>query len=136
MVGENWSYLFSVSQDFEADIIIGLLNEESILAIKQYPDAGAFLKITYGLTTNVDLYVPFGSREVALQLIKESLSVPLDNDNDNDNEFEEENIKEPETVHDASASDLLQTSHTHLLVIFFAVLILVSAFVYIPHILR
>lgn len=77
---ENWSYLCGVSQEYEADIIIGLLNQESILAIKQYPDAGAFLKIAYGLTTGVDLYVPFGSREAALQLIKESLSVPPDND--------------------------------------------------------
>lgn len=132
MVGENWSYLCGVSQDIEADIIIGLLNEESILAIKQYPDAGAALKITYGLTTGVDLYVPFSSREAALQLIKESLSVPLDNED----EFEEENVKEAETVHDASASALLQISHIHLLVIFFAVLILVSVFVYNSHILR
>jgi len=131
MDGENWSYLCGVSQDYEADIIIGLLNEENILAIKQYPDAGAFLKIAYGLTTVVDLYVPTGSREAALQLIQESLYVPLDNED----EFEEENVKEAETVHDASASALVQTSHSHLLVIFFVVLILVSAFVYNSHIL-
>lgn len=130
MVGENWSYLCGVTQDLEADIIIGLLNEESIPAIKQYPEAGAFLKIAYGLTTGVDLYVPTGSRETALQLIQESLNVPLDNED----EREESNLKEAETVHDASVSASIQTSHVHLWVIFFAILLLVFAFVYNSHI--
>lgn len=81
MVGENWSYLCGVTKDLEADIIIGLLNEESIPAIKQYPDAGASLKIAYGLTTDVELYVPTISLETALQLIRESLVVFSDNEN-------------------------------------------------------
>jgi len=125
MVGENWSYLCGVTQDFEADIIIGLLNEASIPAIKQYPEAGAFLKIAYGLTTGVDLYVPTGLSELARQLIQESLNVPLNNED----VFEEENIKEAKTEYPASASAFLQTSHVHLLVI------LASAFVYNSHIL-
>ena len=129
MVGENWSYLCGVTQDLEADIIIGLLNEESIPAIKQYPEAGAFLKIAYGLTTGVDLYVPTGSREAALQLIQDSLYVPLDNED----EGEEADVKEAETVHDASVSASLQTYHTHLWVIFFTIFLLVLAFVYNSH---
>jgi len=83
MVGEDWSYLCGVTQDLEADIIIGLLTEESIQVIKQYPDAGAFVKIAYGLKTEVDLYVPTVSLEAALQLIQEALSVNLDDDDDN-----------------------------------------------------
>ncbi|ODA42803.1 hypothetical protein DSBG_0421 [Desulfosporosinus sp. BG] len=130
MVGENWSYLCGVTQDLEADIIIGLLNEDSIPAIKQYPEAGAFLKIAYGLTTGVDLYVPTDVREAALQLIQESLSVPIDNEDEN----EEANVKEAETMHDASVSASLQTSHVHLWIIFFAILLLVFAFVYNSHI--
>ncbi|EGW41595.1 hypothetical protein [Desulfosporosinus sp. OT] len=130
MVGENWSYLCGVTQDLEADIIIGLLNEDSIPAIKQYPEAGAFLKIAYGLTTGVDLYVPTETREAALQLIQESLSVPIDNEDEN----EEANVKEAETMHDASVSASLQTSHVHLWIIIFAILLLVFAFVYNSHI--
>lgn len=51
MLGENWSYPYGVTQEIEADIIIGLLNEESIPVIKQYPEAGGFLKKAYGLAT-------------------------------------------------------------------------------------
>lgn len=130
MVGENWSYLCGVSQDLEADIIIGLLNEERITVIKQYPEAGAFLKIAYGLTTGVDLYVPNGSREAALQLIQESLNVPVDHED----EDEKSNVKEAETVHDASVSASLQTTHVHFWVMLFAILLLVFAFVYNSHI--
>lgn len=86
MLGENWSFLCGVTKDLEADIIIGLLNEESIPAIKQYPDPGSFLKIAYGISTEVDLYVPTISLETAHQLIQESLAVFPD---DNYNDFEE-----------------------------------------------
>ena len=126
MAGENWSYLCGVTQDLEADIIIGLLNEESIPTIKQYPEAGAFLKIAYGLTTGVDLYVPTGARETALQLIRDSLSVPLDNEA----EREESMVNGAETVQNASVSALLHTSHVHLWVILFAIVLLVFALVF------
>ncbi|HEY8909329.1 MAG TPA: hypothetical protein VIM51_03480 [Desulfosporosinus sp.] len=129
MVEDNWSYLCGVTQDLEADIIIGLLNEESITAIKQYPDAGAFLKIAYGLTTGVDLYVPAGSREAALQIIQESLDVPFDTED----EREGSNDNEAETVQNASVSASLRTSHVSLWVIFFAILLLVFALGYNSH---
>lgn len=126
MLGENWSYLCGVAQDLEADIIIGLLNEDGIPVIKQYPEAGSFLKIAYGLTTGVDLYVPTDLGEAALQLIKDSLSTPIDNQY----EVEEPNVQEAETVQHASVSASLQTSHVHLGVIIFAILVLIFAFVY------
>jgi len=115
-----------VSQDLEADIIIGLLNNENIPALKQYPEAGAFLKIAYGLTTGVDLYVPTDSLEAALQLIQESLSTSIDNEC----EGEEPNDQEAETVQNASVSASLQISKVHLLGILFVILLLAVAFVY------
>ncbi len=126
MVGENWSYLWGVMHDYEADIIIGLLNEEGVPAIKHYPDAGAFLKIAYGLPTGVDLYVPTVLRQAALQLIEESLNIFLDKED----ELEEETIKEAESVQHASDSASLQTSQVHLLVILLVVLVLISALVF------
>lgn len=128
MVVENWSFLCGVSQDLEADIIIGLLNEENIPTIKQYPDAGAFLKIAYGLTTGVDLFVPNESRNAALQLIQASMSSSVDNEDEL-----EENAKGDEAVQDGSVSTALPTSHAFLWVIFFAA-ILLMALVYNSHI--
>jgi|GEM_PF-4922010 len=129
MMGGNWSYLQSVTQDIEADIIIGLLNEADIPTLKQYPEAGAFLKIAYGLTTGVDLYVPTSLYEAALQLIQESLYVPFDQDFD----LEDENIKEAETVHDASVPTSLHITYSYFWVIFFAILLLMFVFIYNSH---
>jgi len=132
MLGEKWSYLWSVTQEIEADIIIGLLNEERIPGTKQYPEPAGFLKKAYGLSTGVDIYVPTDLREVALQLIQDSLSVALTNED----EFEEENIKMAETVRYASAPASLQTSYVNRLIILLALLIITSALVYYSHILR
>ncbi|TGE32445.1 hypothetical protein [Desulfosporosinus sp. Sb-LF] len=121
MIGENWSFLCGVSQDLEADIIIGLLKQEAIPAIKQYPEAGGFLKIAYGLTTGVDLYVPKESRHTALQLIEESVEIPFDN--------EEGHEKEVESMHNALVSTSFRTSHSLFWTIVCVVLVLVT-FVY------
>ena len=47
-----------------------------------------------------------------------------------DEMIEEVNVKEAETVLDASASALSQSSCTHLLIIFFLVLIVVSVYIW------
>lgn len=54
----EWTYLCGVGQDLEADIIIGLLEAQNIPAFKRYPGAGEFMKIAYGLTSGVDIFVP------------------------------------------------------------------------------
>lgn len=55
---EGWVYLCGISQELEADIIVGVLKDNDITALKDYPEAGGFLKIAYGLTSGVDIYVP------------------------------------------------------------------------------
>lgn len=70
MFGENWTYLCGVLKDYEADIIIGLLNEENISVVKQYPEAGEFLKVAYGFSHGVDLFVPAESLADALLLLQ------------------------------------------------------------------
>lgn len=66
----GWVYLWGVPQDPEADIIIGFLESQGIPVIKQYPEAGQFLKTAYGLTSGVDLYVPEEHLVAAKQLLE------------------------------------------------------------------
>ncbi|WP_240985298.1 putative signal transducing protein [Acididesulfobacillus acetoxydans] len=54
----GWVLVYGVAQEVEADIVLGLLQEEGIPALKRYPGAGQFLKLAYGLTSGVDIYVP------------------------------------------------------------------------------
>jgi hypothetical protein len=60
-----WSFLTSVATEIEADILLGLLDQEKIPVRKVYPGIGN-LKATYGLLNGVELYVP----ESQLQLAK------------------------------------------------------------------
>lgn len=52
-----WVFLTSVATEFEADILIGLLELENIPTKKIYPGIGN-LKATYGLMSGVEIYVP------------------------------------------------------------------------------
>ncbi|MDA8227247.1 MAG: DUF2007 domain-containing protein [Desulfitobacterium hafniense] len=67
-----WEYLYGVPQEPEADIIVGLLNDHGIPAVKRYPGPGEFLKAAYGITTGVDIYVPHDLHQEALRLIKDN----------------------------------------------------------------
>lgn len=51
-----WVFLSSVTTEIEADILIGLLEQENIPARKIYPGIGN-LKATYGLISGVEIYV-------------------------------------------------------------------------------
>jgi hypothetical protein len=73
MVEQDWVFLCGVNQDKEADIIVALLQQDGIPSHKKYPEAGGFLKIAYGLTAGVDIYVPEALRKKALELVQESL---------------------------------------------------------------
>ncbi|MHB1651946.1 MAG: putative signal transducing protein [Desulfitobacteriaceae bacterium] len=70
---EGWAYLCGVSQEYEADIILGLLNEQGIPTTKDHPGAGEFLKIAYGLANGVDIYVPKAELEKAQELLEHSV---------------------------------------------------------------
>lgn len=52
-----WIFLTSVATEIEADIVIGLLEQENIAVKKIYPGIGN-LKATYGLMSGVEIYVP------------------------------------------------------------------------------
>lgn len=58
---EGWVCVYGVAQEIEADIVVGLLEEEGIPVLKRYPGAGEFLKLASGLTSGVDIYVPEAS---------------------------------------------------------------------------
>lgn len=51
-----WGFLISVTTEVEADILIGLFEQENIPARKIYPGFGN-LKATYGLISGVEIYV-------------------------------------------------------------------------------
>lgn len=104
MVKENWVFLCGVNQDQEADIIVALLNQENIPTLKQYPEAGGFLKIAYGLTAGVDLYVPGLLREKALELVQESLSIPEEDVDEQENLLLQEGEMEQENPPSNSAN--------------------------------
>lgn len=67
---EGWVYVYGVAQEVEADIVLGLLQEEGIPAVKRYPGAGQFLKLAYGLTSGVDIYVPESDSVRARELLQ------------------------------------------------------------------
>lgn len=97
---DSWVFLCGVNQEPEADIIIGLLNEEGISASKDFPEAGQFLKVAYGLTSGVDIYVPEKEIEKAKELLEKSIQglekheeEELELEDNGDNNVEETNSK-------------------------------------------
>ena len=52
-----WVFLTSVATEIEADILLGLLEQENIPVRKVFPGIGN-LKATYGLMSGVEVYVP------------------------------------------------------------------------------
>lgn len=72
-----WTFLINVTTDIEADILIGLLEQENIPAKKIYPGIGN-LKATYGLMSGVDVYVPDNMILQAKDLLGAPLEVNLD----------------------------------------------------------
>ncbi|MDQ7094947.1 hypothetical protein REC12_15225 [Desulfosporosinus sp. PR] len=100
MEKENWAFLCGVNKEQEADIIVALLDQEGIPSLKKYPEAGGFLKIAYGLTAGVDLYVPLQLRDKALELVQEPLQTGAEDSGEPENSFrfeqeEEEEIPSP-----------------------------------------
>ncbi|AFM00612.1 hypothetical protein Desde_2267 [Desulfitobacterium dehalogenans ATCC 51507] len=83
---KRWVFLTNVTTEVEADIIIGLLEQEGILAQKAYPGAGN-LKVTYGLINGVEIYVPEERAKQAKEILSaESARNAADDVPDLDNE--------------------------------------------------
>ena len=77
-----WTFLKGVATEIEADILIGLLEQENIPVRKHYPGIGN-LKASYGLLNGVELYVP----DVLILQAKELIaSIPT---NDFEDSFED-----------------------------------------------
>lgn len=62
-------FLVSCKDDFEAQILMGLLASANIPVEKKYRGVGQYLKVFGGLGRDVDLYVPDDRLEEALQLL-------------------------------------------------------------------
>lgn len=82
MVPEGWVYLTEVGMDYEADIIVGLLEDNGVSAVKHYPGAGEYLKLAYGMASGVRVYVPKEQFEAGKGLLTEGLpgEIPVNGD--------------------------------------------------------
>lgn len=65
----QWVYLQSTYDDFEADIIAGLLKSNDIPTLRKYPGHSGYAKIYLGFAFGVELYVPKEQLEEAKNLI-------------------------------------------------------------------
>lgn len=105
MEEQDWVYLCGVSQEKEADVIVALLAQEGIPSFKKYPEAGGYLKVAYGLTAGVDLYVPGALREKALELVQEPLGTSPEEFDFEQPEFSKETEAEAEVDDPPSTSN-------------------------------
>lgn len=71
MVPEGWVFLTEVGMDYEADIIVGLLEDNGLSAAKHFPGAGEYLKLAYGMASGVQIYVPKEQIEEGKALLQE-----------------------------------------------------------------
>lgn len=70
---EKWVYLMSTYNDVEADIVIGLLNNYGIKAIKQYSGPYQYLKVYMGTAFNVKILVPESLLNQAKEIIENTV---------------------------------------------------------------
>ncbi len=68
-----WALVTYVDSEFEANVVVGLLEQEGIPTKKAYPGISS-LKESYGLVKGVEIYVP----EECHQLAKELINVDTD----------------------------------------------------------
>ncbi len=67
----EWTLLVNCADDFEADLIIGILKEEEIIAQKKYRGMGHAMKIYGGMGRDVDIYVPAEKMTEARQILQD-----------------------------------------------------------------
>lgn len=81
-----WALVTYVDSEFEANVVVGLLEQEGIPTKKTYPGISS-LKESYGLVKGVEIYVP----EECIQLAKELINADTDL-----TEEEENGVETPE----------------------------------------
>ena len=66
-----WVLLKECYNDKEADVITSILEVEAIPILRKYPGAGEYLKVAYGMTSGVQLFVPEDMAELSKDLIQQ-----------------------------------------------------------------
>ncbi len=54
----EWTFLVNCSDEFQAGMIIGFLEEEGIPSMQKYKGSGDYMKIITGVGKDVDILVP------------------------------------------------------------------------------
>jgi len=76
---DSESFLMSVRDRIEADIVEGFLNSNGIPVLRKYKGAGAFVDLYLGISyTGVDLYVPRSMLEHAKEILSGHYLVSAD----------------------------------------------------------
>lgn len=71
----QWTFLVNCGDEFEAGMIIGILEAEGIQSQTQYRGAGGYIRVITGVGKDVDIYVPAGqyvrAKEILASLAEE-----------------------------------------------------------------
>lgn len=86
---KNWAFLTCVITEVEADIVIGLLEQEHIPALKAFPGIGN-LRATYGIINGVEIYVPKEQVRQAKEILSTDRQVFLIMDSEQDIECDDD----------------------------------------------
>ena len=70
-----WALVTYVDSEFEADVVIGLLEQEGIPTKKAYPGISN-LRDSYGLVKGVEIYVPEECSQLAKEIINAETDLP------------------------------------------------------------
>ena len=65
----EWTFLVNCADDFEASLIIGILEGEGITSQTKYKGSGDYMKIIGGVGKNVDIYVPADQHSRATEIL-------------------------------------------------------------------
>ena len=76
-----WALVTYVDSEFEADVVVGLLEQEGIPTKKAYPGISNF-RDSYGLVKGVEIYVPEECRQLAKDIINAEAELPEIEDNE------------------------------------------------------
>lgn len=65
----EWTFLVNCADEFEASLIIGILEQEGITSQTKYKGSGDYMKIIGGVGKNVDIYVPADKHSQAMAIL-------------------------------------------------------------------
>lgn len=71
-MSSSWAYLTSIFNDWEGDIIAGLLETHGIPIMRKYPGSSGIAKIYLGSSFGAELYVPEEKLELARSILSQN----------------------------------------------------------------